>query len=240
MFEYLDRRYALALYEVAEEKGKVQEYLNDLREICDLIDNNKDFYEVVKHPQISTKQKKKTFINIFKGNIDEELLSFLLILIEKDRILFLREKLNEMEKIDLERKNTYRGIVKTTEPLSEEQYNKLLAKLEKKYNNQIAIIPKRRGKFKLAAGQSYSITMDADIFIELPEIISRAEAPEIKLYIARNRGTIHFGTPYAIRSIHTENSIGMFDYHYYNDLIVTYKFLPTNRIWAYSIECISR
>ena len=44
MFEYLDRRYALALYEVAEEKGKVQEYLNDLREICDLIDNNKDFY----------------------------------------------------------------------------------------------------------------------------------------------------------------------------------------------------
>ena len=59
MFEYLDRRYALALYEVAEEKGKVQEYLNDLREICDLIDNNKDFYEVVKHPQISTKQKKR-------------------------------------------------------------------------------------------------------------------------------------------------------------------------------------
>ena len=43
MFEYLDRRYALALYEVAEEKGKVQEYLNDLREICHLIDNNKDF-----------------------------------------------------------------------------------------------------------------------------------------------------------------------------------------------------
>ena len=42
MYEYLDKRYALALYEVAEEKGKVEEYLNDLREICDLIDNNKD------------------------------------------------------------------------------------------------------------------------------------------------------------------------------------------------------
>ena len=85
------------------------------------------------------KQKKKTFINIFKGNIDEELLSFLLILIEKDRILFLREKLNEMEKIDLERKNTYRGIVKTTEPLSEEQYNNLITKLEKKYNKKIIL-----------------------------------------------------------------------------------------------------
>ena len=139
MYEYLDRRYALALYEVAEEKGKVQEYLQDLREICDLIDNNKDFYEVVKHPQISTKQKKKTFINIFKNNIDEELLSFLLILIEKNRILFLREKLNEMEKIELERKNIYKGIVKTIEPLSRNQYNELLSKLEKKYNKKIIL-----------------------------------------------------------------------------------------------------
>ena len=64
MYEYLDRRYALALYEVAKEKNKVDEYINDLREICDLIENNKDFYEVVKHPQISTKNKKRTFINI--------------------------------------------------------------------------------------------------------------------------------------------------------------------------------
>jgi len=117
MYEYLDKRYALALYQVAEEKGKVEEYLNDLREICDLIDNNKDFYEVIKHPQISTRKKKQTFINIFKGKIDEELLSFLLILIEKDRMLFLREKLNEMEKIHLEKNNTLVAVVKSAIPL---------------------------------------------------------------------------------------------------------------------------
>ncbi|MGG7059910.1 F0F1 ATP synthase subunit delta [Clostridium tertium] len=139
MYEYLDRRYALALYEVAEEKGKVQQYLEDLREICDLIDNNKDFYEVIKHPQISTKKKKKTFINIFKGHIDEELLSFLLILIEKDRILFLKEKLREMEKIDLERNNTIKGIVKTTVPLTEQEFNKLVSELEKKYNKHVIL-----------------------------------------------------------------------------------------------------
>ena len=139
MYEYLDRRYALALYQVAEEKGKVEEYLKDLREICDLIDNNKDFYGVIKHPQIGTKQKKKTFINIFKGNIDEELLSFLLILIEKDRISFLREKLNEMEKIDLERKNTLRGIVKTTVVLNETEFSSLVSKLESKYNKKIIL-----------------------------------------------------------------------------------------------------
>lgn len=137
MYEYLDRRYALALYEVAKEKDKVDEYINDLREICDLIENNKDFYEVVKHPQISTKNKKRTFINIFKGKIDEELLSFLLILIEKDRILYLKEKLNEMEKIDLERKNILSAVVKTAVPLLESEISDLQEKLEKQYNKKI-------------------------------------------------------------------------------------------------------
>ena len=137
MYEYLDRRYALSLYEVAKEKDKVDEYINDLREICDLIENNKDFYEVVKHPQISTKNKKRTFINIFKGKIDEELLSFLLILIEKDRILYLREKLNEMEKIDLERKNILSAVVKTAVPLLESEISNLQEKLEKQYNKKI-------------------------------------------------------------------------------------------------------
>ena len=139
MYEYLDKRYAVALYEVAEEKGKVQEYLRDLREICEIIENNKEFYEVIKHPQIGTKEKKKTFINIFKGKIDESLLSFLLILIEKDRILFLREKLKEMEKVDLQRKNTFRGVVKTTIPLKDEEFNTLVSKLEAKYNKTIIL-----------------------------------------------------------------------------------------------------
>ncbi|HEY5524617.1 MAG TPA: F0F1 ATP synthase subunit delta, partial [Clostridium sp.] len=125
------------LYQVAEEKGKIKEYLGDLRAICDLIDNNSDFREVIKHPQISSKKKKETFINIFKGNIDEELLSFLLILIEKDRIAYIREKLNEMEKIHLERENTLIAVVKTAVPMLENEAKTLKENLEKKYDKKI-------------------------------------------------------------------------------------------------------
>lgn len=139
MYEYLDRRYALALYQVGEEKGKVEEYLHDLREICDLIENNSDFYEVIKHPQISTSKKKSTFVNIFKGKIDEELLAFLLILIEKDRILYLKEKLNEMEKIHLERNNTLIAKVKSVIPLTEEQCGKLIENLQNRYDKKVVL-----------------------------------------------------------------------------------------------------
>jgi F-type H+-transporting ATPase subunit delta len=137
MYEYLDKRYALALYEIAEEKGKVEEYLRDLREICDLIDNNDEFHKVIKHPQISTKKKKETFINIFKDSIDKDLLSYLLILIEKDRIAYIREKLNEMEKIHLERNNTLVATVKTAVPLLESEVEALKKKLEDKYDKKI-------------------------------------------------------------------------------------------------------
>lgn len=139
MYEYLDRRYALALYKVAEEKNKVEEYLEDLRKICDIIDNNKEFYEVIKYPQISTKQKKKIFNDVFKGKIDEELLSFLLILIEKGRILYLRQKLHQMEQIHLEKENKVVAEVKSVIELTEDQTLKLKEKLEKKYNKTVII-----------------------------------------------------------------------------------------------------
>jgi len=137
MYEYLDKRYALALYTVAEEKGKVEEYLNDLREVVSLMKNDAEFLKVIKSPQISTSQKKKMFIRIFKGRIDEDLLSFLLILIEKDRILFTEQKLKEMEKINLERNNTLLVEVKTVIPLRDSERETLRMKLYKMYDKKI-------------------------------------------------------------------------------------------------------
>lgn len=139
MYEYLDKRYALALYQVAEEKGKVDEYLSNLREIVELFETNNDFLQLIKHPQISTSKKKKTFIKIFKNRVDEELLSFLLILIEKDRILYVKEKLSEMEKIHLERNNTLLAQVKTVVPLNDIERNTLIEKLEINYNKKIIL-----------------------------------------------------------------------------------------------------
>lgn len=139
MHEYLHRRYALALYEVAEEKGKVEEYLEDLRQICSYIYDNEEFLEVIKHPQIGTSKKKLIFKSIFGDKIDEGLLSYLLLLITKDRILYLREKLNEMEKIHLERNNTLIANVKSVITLSKEQSEALTKNLQNKYNKKVIL-----------------------------------------------------------------------------------------------------
>lgn len=139
MYEYLDRRYALALYKIGEEKGKVEEYLEELKDVADIINNNTQFVEFIEHPEISTVEKKKTFINVFKGKINEDVLSFLLILIDKGRINQLYSKLREMGKIYLENHNTVIATVKTVIPLEDDERETLTEKLKKKFNKEVLI-----------------------------------------------------------------------------------------------------
>ncbi|WP_142413237.1 F0F1 ATP synthase subunit delta [Hathewaya massiliensis] len=139
MYEYLDKRYALALYKVAEEKGKVEEYLQDLKEIVKMIKSDENFIKVIKHPQINTARKREIFTLAFKDKIDDELLSFLIILINKGRILYLEEKLKEMEKIHLERQNKLLAEIITAVPLIEEERESLRTKLQNKYDKEIIL-----------------------------------------------------------------------------------------------------
>lgn len=117
MYEFLDKRYALALYNVAEEKGKVDEFIRDFEDIVYLFKNNEECKTLISHPNISTKEKRDTFIKMFEGRIDEHLLSFLLILIDKGRIEFAEEKFKEMKKIYLKRHNALTAEVRTAIPL---------------------------------------------------------------------------------------------------------------------------
>lgn len=139
MAEYLERRYALALYEVCEENGTVKKNLQDLKDVVNIIRENEDFTQVIRHPEINTSKKKALFAQIFKGKIDDELLHFLEILINKGRILNLQEILVEMERIHLEKNNKVIAIVKTVIPLLEKEKHELIEKLNKKYNKTIVL-----------------------------------------------------------------------------------------------------
>jgi len=139
MYEYLDRRYALALYQLAEEKNKVEEFREDLKQVVGVMYSNEELLTLIKYPQVSISRKKQVFIDIFKDKIDKDLLSFLLILIDKGRILYLKEKEIELEKIYFEKHNMILAHIKTVIPLEDEERNILKEKLEKKYKKTIVL-----------------------------------------------------------------------------------------------------
>lgn len=139
MYEFLDRRYAQALFDVAKSKDRVEQYIEDLTTVVKVIDESREFQQVISHPEITTREKKKFFISLFKGKIDEDLLTFLLILIEKDRIMFLDEKLQELKKINLEQNGTVVARVRTVVPLQEYQRQALIEKLSEQYKKQVLL-----------------------------------------------------------------------------------------------------
>lgn len=139
MYEFLDRRYAQALYDIARNNGKVEQYISDLDQVVDLIETNKDVKHVIENPEISTKDKKNFFTGIFKDRLDADLLTFLNILIEKDRIMFLKEKVTELKKIDFENKNIKIAQVTTAVPLTVNQKIELIQRLSKKHSANIEL-----------------------------------------------------------------------------------------------------
>lgn len=139
MYEFLDRRYALALYQIAEKKGKVDQFLDELRNIVELIDKDENLQTLIHHPSISTSNKKKLFEDIFKGKIEDDVLSFMKILLEKGRVLEVGSMLSQMEEIYLEKHNTAIAVVKTVVPLLEEEKAELINNLQKKLNRTIIL-----------------------------------------------------------------------------------------------------
>lgn len=139
MYEYLDRRYALALYNLGKEKNKVEKYIKEGKEIVSIIKSNKELKRLLYHPEISTWKKKEIFKEVFKGKIEDDVLNFILLLIEKDRILYFAEKIKEMEKIHLQKQNILIANVKSVIPLSEYEKKTLIKKLETKYSKKIIL-----------------------------------------------------------------------------------------------------
>lgn len=139
MYEFLDRRYALALYEACSEAGNVEVVFQQLKEIVNEIDSNKDFMEIIKSPQISKSNKKRIFKELFEDTIEPELLNFLLLTIEKERILFLREKYNQFELIYLDAKNIILVDIKSAIYLTNDEKINLKHVLEEKYKKKIIL-----------------------------------------------------------------------------------------------------
>jgi ATP synthase F1 delta subunit len=139
MYEFLDRRYALALYDACSEKGNIEQVMAEFKTIVDDLMSNEGLIKITKHPQISKASKIRIFKELFGGKISDDLLSFLILLIEKERILYLKEKYEQFKLIHLERTKTLIARVKTVVPLEASQKQILQQRLEATYKKTVII-----------------------------------------------------------------------------------------------------
>lgn len=129
MIDAVANRYAQALFEVGEESGKSDVFNEELKAIVGILIDNKDFYEALKSPLIQKYEKKTLLENVFSNNVNIEILNFLSILVDKDRISMI-DKIYEGFKALLNKKNNIiEAVAITAVSIKEEILKQLEDKL---------------------------------------------------------------------------------------------------------------
>ena len=85
MAKLVGTTYGEALFELAVEEGKEDEFLGEITQLKELLFKNPDFGKLMNHPKILKEDKLKVLEEVFKGRISAELLGFLHLIITKDR-----------------------------------------------------------------------------------------------------------------------------------------------------------
>lgn len=132
----IGKRYAEAIYEISEEKNKIKEVYELLSNVMELYKIDIDFKNFITSPLINFEEKVLTLKEIFSST-DLETLNILFYILKKNRIEAIREIVAEFLKIHY-RKNRILDVKAIfTRELTEDQKEKLIAKLSQKTGKDI-------------------------------------------------------------------------------------------------------
>lgn len=125
----LATKYARAIFELAQEEKKLDDYDKDLNKIQADVFSLPDAVKFFQNPLIPHQAKKDLLTKAFKGEVSGDIMNFLMLLVDKNRIGIF----NEIYEIFTGLKNQEQGIlvadVVMAFPLSKTQENQLTKKL---------------------------------------------------------------------------------------------------------------
>lgn len=135
----IGKRYAEAIYEVAESNEKVKEIYEILNTVMELYKTDIEFKNFITHPLIKNNEKKEALRKIF-SSFSEEDIDILFYILEKGRISQIREIVSEYVKIDYAKNQILDVEAIFAIELSEEQKEKLSKNLELKTGKKIKLV----------------------------------------------------------------------------------------------------
>ena len=129
----VDKTYAKGLFLAAAERSQTDEIMQEARELVDLFDREKEFFQFICSPIVSGNEKKQVVRNVFSDRISQEMVNFLLVLIDKGRTAHLQRIVKQYELLLNESMGFSKGVIYSVMPLSREQ----LASFEEKIGTLI-------------------------------------------------------------------------------------------------------
>ncbi len=139
MAKLIARRYANALFELAQEKNQIDRFDEEVKVVYGSIINNEEFRVVLNHPQISIEEKSAMLKKIFGQSVCEDILGLLQLVLRKNREAELIEILSIFIDKVREFKRITTAYVFSAKPLNENQLKEIKVKLSQNLNKQVNI-----------------------------------------------------------------------------------------------------
>ncbi len=148
--------YGKALYELASEDCKENDYLGEIRVIREIFKDNEGLMTVISSPVIAKDERLSLIDKVFSNRIEINIRSFMKLLTERGKAKLIPECFDEYERLWYENSGIVLAYVESASPLSEDEKSSLHAALEKKTGSavelRLSIIPSLIGGLRVNIG----------------------------------------------------------------------------------------
>lgn len=132
-------RYSEALFELAKENGTLNEKKEQAQSLLSVISSNEEFKLFLSAIKISNTTKKEMIDTIFKEYLDEDMIHFLKLLLDKNRTYYLSSILENFISLANEELGIVTGTVQSARPLKNEDMQKIKNALETKLKKKVSL-----------------------------------------------------------------------------------------------------
>nr|QCI06377.1 ATP synthase CF1 subunit delta [Dictyurus purpurascens] len=122
--------YAEALLELAKNSNLLQEAVQDLSFISTTLSNSKDLQIFLANPLVNILVKKNLLSELFKSKVNDFILNFLLVLVDRRRISLLSVIINKYLQLSYKLESTTIAELYTAVALNDDQQNSLIQKIK--------------------------------------------------------------------------------------------------------------
>ncbi|MFC3886422.1 F0F1 ATP synthase subunit delta [Bacillus songklensis] len=129
------KRYALALFQLAQEQNAVNEFEEQLLVIKKVFEENRELLVVLKHPKVSFEQKQALLKEAF-STLLPQIQNTLSLLLERHRIGIVIEMVSDFVELANESKGTAEATVYSVRPLTENEGQALSESFARKVGRQ--------------------------------------------------------------------------------------------------------
>lgn len=134
------RRYAKALVQLGSENGQIDRFSQELKMVDQLFAGNAELRAAFGNPAFTTEQKKQIMKELVaKLDCSEMVSNFLLLLVDKSRVVFLPQIVQTYEKLADEQSGVIRPLITSAFPLADAQVAAIRAAMEQTTGKKIML-----------------------------------------------------------------------------------------------------